>query len=81
MRWSIPLSRYSSSRKRFFSADSSVQNILEFQKRKEKLTNFAFDGGLEKSPSEKLQVGLILTLLKSFDTNMMQELRFILHVS
>lgn len=36
-----------------------TQNIIEFQKRKEKLAKFTFDGGLEDSLPQKLEVGEI----------------------
>jgi len=41
-----------------YFADSSFYNILEFQKKKDKLAKLALKGGLEESPSEKLQVSL-----------------------
>ena len=37
-------------------ADFSTQNILDFQKRKEKLSAFAFGSELEESIPEKLKV-------------------------
>lgn len=74
------MNRFSSPPKRFAPADFSVQNILEFQRRKEKLTNIALKGGLEESVSEKLQVSPITTILWYFAAHMMQELRCILQV-
>ena len=58
-----------------------MTHILEFQKKKEKLTQFAFKGGLEESPSERLEVSLATTLLEYLATYMTQELKFILHSS
>lgn len=61
------------------SADLSFQTILDVQKKKERLTKFAF-GGPEESQSEKLQVSLITTLPQCFATHMVQELESILHM-
>jgi hypothetical protein len=36
-----------------------AQNIIEFQKRKEKLAKFTFDDGLGDSLTQKLEVGEI----------------------
>jgi len=55
----VLLNRFASLCKDFIFAYSSFYNILESQKRKEKLAKLALAGALEESLSEKIQVSLV----------------------